>query len=87
LGTHFVISDPIDLPHFMLGAFEARCEAEMANLINDSKRAVFSLARYDRALREAMGYDTIYNNTEADRWPTLESLARDGAAAIALWDL
>jgi len=87
LGTHFVISDPIDLPHFMLGAFEARCEAEMAILINDSKRAVFSLARYDRALREAMGYDTIYNNTEADRWPTLESLARDGAAAIALWDL
>jgi hypothetical protein len=74
LGTHFTISDPIDLPHFMLGAFEARSEMELANILGDEKRLAVAMGRYERAKREAMARDNIYDQTEANQWPTWESV-------------
>lgn len=76
-NAHFTIADPIDLPHFMLGAFEARCEAEMANLMHDDKKLAIALTRYDRALKEAMGRDDQYDRSDYDRWPTWESVFWD----------
>lgn len=51
---HFTISDPIDLPGYMHGAFRRRCEYELAVLQQNHKAVDRAWAMYQAALREAM---------------------------------
>ena len=59
VSTHFTISDPIDLPHYMMGAFYRRCELEFAIISGDDKRVGQAQTLYDMALRDAMGRDNV----------------------------
>lgn len=54
LGSKFTISDPIDLPEYMMDAFLARCEANMARLTRDYKAMREQEQYYDYELKNAL---------------------------------
>lgn len=53
-GGHFSISDPADLPHYLIDVFKRGCERQLAILLANDKLPVAE-ALYDKALRLAKG--------------------------------
>jgi hypothetical protein len=53
-GDHFSISDPVDLPHYLIDVFKRGCERQLAILLANDKLPVAE-ALYDKALKQAKG--------------------------------
>ncbi len=57
----FTVSDPVDLPTYLLTAFRRRCEYEMAIRTADSKAEDRALERYHISLVQAMEADSQFS--------------------------
>lgn len=83
-SNYFAVSDPVDMPEYLLPAFYRRCEHELQVLLKNGPMADRAYAAYQLALREAMGRDNIepsptfscgFLPSEISRWSDASNLS------------